>query len=53
MWNKPWSLKEGVAIGGGLVLVGLLLQLFAGPVDWDVFAWPVNVIVLSVLLLLL
>lgn len=53
MWNKPWSLKEGVAIGGGLVLVGLLLQLFAGPVDWDVFACPVNVIVLSVLLLLL
>ena len=38
---------EGSLIGGGLVLVGLMLQLSVGPVDWDAFAWPVNGIVLA------
>lgn len=46
MWNKPWTLKEGFAIGGGLVITGLMLQLAIGPVDWDILAWPANIIVL-------
>ena len=40
-------MKEGFLIGGGLVIVGLMLQLSAGPVDWDAFRWPVNGIVLA------
>lgn len=53
MWNKPWKLKEGFLIGGGLVLIGLLLQWTVGAVDWDLFAFPVNLIVLCGYLLLI
>ena len=52
MWTKPYSLREGFTIGGGLVLTGLMLQLSIGPVSWDAFAYPVNVIVLAVLLVI-
>lgn len=34
-----------------LVVAGLLLQWTVGPVRWDMMAWPVNVIVLALLLL--
>ena len=34
-----------------LVVAGLLLQMVAGPVRWEMMAWPVNIIILSVLLL--
>ena len=53
MWTKPWKMKEGFLIGGGLIAAGFLLQLLAGPLDWSMFAWPVNLIVLLVLLLLI
>lgn len=52
MWTKPYSLREGFAVGGGLILTGLMLQLSIGPVSWDVFAFPVNVIALVVLIVL-
>jgi cytochrome c biogenesis factor len=47
MWNKPWTFKEGFLIGGGLIIVGLLLELTVGPVVWDAFAWPANGLVLA------
>jgi hypothetical protein len=47
MWNKPWSLIEGLTIGGGLILVGVLLQFTIGSVNWAVFAYPVNIILLT------
>lgn len=50
MWVKPWNMKEGFLVGGGLLLVGLMLQVTMGPIRWELFAWPVN---LSVLVLLL
>ena len=40
-------MREGFLIGGGLIFAGLLLELSAGPVDWDAFRWPVNGIVLA------
>ena len=46
MWTKPYGMKEGFLIGGCLVVAGLMLELSAGPVDWDAFRWPVNGIVL-------
>ena len=52
MWTKPYGLREGFTIGGGLVLTGLMLQLSIGPVSWDAFAYPVNVIVLAVMLVI-
>ena len=45
-------MKEGFLIGGGLIIAGLMLELSAGPVDWDAFRWPVNGIVLAGFLVL-
>ena len=50
---KPWRMKEGFLVGGGLLFVGLLLQLATGPVDWGFFAAPVNYIVLVLMLALI
>ena len=50
MWTKPWNMKEGFLIGGGLLLVGLLLQVAIGPIDWSLLAWPVNLVMLILLL---
>ena len=47
MWKRPWTMKEGFVIGGGLIVVGLMLELSIGPVVWESFAWPVNGIVLG------
>ena len=47
MWTKPYGMKEGFLIGGGLIIAGLMLELSAGPVDWNAFRWPVNGIVLA------
>ena len=30
MWTKPWNMKEGFLIGGGLIIAGLALQLSVG-----------------------
>ena len=53
MWNRPWNLKEGFFIGGGLIIVGLILELSIGPVSWDIFVWPANCWVLVGFLLLI
>lgn len=52
-WTKPWRLKEGFLIGGGLLVAGLLLQATVGPVPWDLLAHPVNIVLLLVLLALI
>lgn len=48
MWSKPWSYKEGLLVGAGLLVIGLLLQVTVGAINWNLFAYPVNVIVLLV-----
>lgn len=50
MWTKPWKLKEGFLIGGGLLILGILLQVVAGPFPWDRMVFPVNLITLAVFL---
>lgn len=52
-WTPPWKYKEGFAICAGLALVGLALQLSAGPINWDLFAAPVNAIFLVAYLALI
>ena len=49
MWVKPWNMKEGFLIGGGLLVTGLLLQGVLGPVEWGLLAWPVNLILLGLM----
>lgn len=53
MWSKPWSYKEGLTIGTGLLIIGILLQMTVGAINWDLFACPVNVIVLVVYIIAL
>ena len=38
MWSKPWSYKEGLTIGTGLLIIGILLQMTVGAINWDLFA---------------
>ena len=47
IWTKPYGIKEGFLVGGGLILAGLLLEMSVGPVQWGVFRWPVNAFVLT------
>ena len=37
-----------MVIGAGLLVIGVLLQMAVGAIDWNLFAYPVNVIVLVV-----
>ena len=53
MWSKPWKFSEGIIIGVGFILVGLMLQFTIGPIDWKLLAYPFNVILLAVYLLVL
>ncbi len=53
MWTRPYSIREGFLIGGGLIVLGLMLEWSVGPVVWDAFRWPVNGIVLAVFLALI
>lgn len=52
MWTKPWGFKEGIAIGCGLFVTGVLLQATLGRIEWAAFAAPVNVVALAGYLLL-
>ena len=47
MMTKPYGMKEGFLIGGGLIIAGLMLELSVGPVNWNALRWPVNGIVLA------
>ncbi len=53
MWSNPWKFAEGIAIGAGLIIVGLMLQFTIGPIDWQLLAYPINVILLIMYLLVL
>ena len=43
-------MTEGGFVCCGFAAAGMLLQLSVGPIQWDMMAWPLNVIVLAVLL---
>lgn len=53
MWKKPWGLSEGIGICGGLVAIGIALQLTNGNISWGSFAYPINVSLLAIYLLIL
>ncbi len=53
MFKKPLNMAGGFIFGGLLAVAGLLLQVVCGPVNWDVLAWPVNIILLLVFIALL
>lgn len=52
-WEKPWGLKEGFAIGAGIIIAGLVLEASIGPVVWEVLVWPANIVLLGCFVLLI
>ena len=50
MFQKPWTYREGIVIGAGLAIVGILLQLSVGTINWSLFAFPLNIIALAAVL---
>ena len=52
-WTKPYGMREGFLIGGGVLIAGLILELSVGPVVWDAFRWPVNGMVMGGFLMLI
>lgn len=46
MWEKLWGYKEGFVVCTGLLLTGILLQVTIGKINWDLLAFPVNIILL-------
>src|SRR5574344_2041783 len=53
MWKRPWKYREGTTISLFILIIGVLMQILIGPVEWSVFMWPVNIIVLMVMLAVL
>lgn len=53
MGTKPWKMREGFLIGGGLLVLAVLLQATIGPVRWDLMARPVNLLLLIGFLVLI
>ena len=35
MWSKPWSYKEGLVIGAGLLVIGIFLPVTLPMIYWD------------------
>lgn len=51
MKSKSWGMTAGALVCCGWIAVGVLLQQLTGPVRWDMMVWPVNAVILAVLLL--
>lgn len=49
--SRTLGMKEGILVCCGLIALGMVLQQTAGPVRWGAMTWPVNGIVLAVLVL--
>ena len=50
IFKKPWKLADGFLFGGALALLGFIIQIVAGPVDRELIASPVNLVLLAVFL---
>ena len=37
MWKNTWGIKEGIMTCAGLLVIGLILHLMTGGVDWNSF----------------
>ncbi len=53
MWQFPWRYRESCTFIGGLIVIGLALQLLVGAFDFTLLCWPVNIILGGIFILLL
>lgn len=51
MWQFPWRYKESIACIGGVILIGLLLQITVGNFNFFLLQSPVNLIVGGIIIL--
>jgi len=49
--KRTLGIKEGILVCCGLIACGMVLQQTVGPVRWNAMGWPLNGIVLAVLVL--
>ena len=47
------KIRFGFLLGGGLVLLGVLMEVLLGPIKWSALAWPVNILVLAASLVII
>lgn len=52
MWQFPWQYKESIVFAAGIVVIGFALQIFAGPFDFFLLHYPVNLVAGGLLILL-
>lgn len=53
MWQFPWRYKESCTFIGGIIIIGLVLQLLVGTFDFTLLQWPINIILGGGFILLL
>ena len=53
IWRFPWGYKGSAIFTGGVVVIGLLLQLFVGAFNFALLQWPVNAILGGIMLVCL
>ena len=44
MWKQPWGYAEGAVICSGLFITGTALQFTTGPVNANLFQYPINLL---------
>ncbi len=52
IWQFPWRYPESIAFVFGILVVGYVLQIFAGPFGFELLLWPVNGVLGIVIILL-
>lgn len=53
MWKNSWGVKEGIMTCVGLIFIGLIIHLLTGEINWDSFAWPLNIFIATIYLIML
>ena len=53
MPRKPLGYKAGFAIGSALIVIGLVMQLIVGAIDWKLLHAPANYVLLAVMCIVL
>ncbi len=52
IWQAPWGYPESFAVVGGVLIIGMLLQLVVGSFDFYLLAAPSNLFIAGVMTLL-
>lgn len=51
LWRFPWSYPESIIVVLGILAAGFVLQVELGPCEFDLLAYPVNLLILAALII--